>query len=54
VPALMMSAGGIAGDLHSPGEWFEPVDAWLGPQAALLTVLGLVGVDGTNVPLVKK
>jgi CubicO group peptidase (beta-lactamase class C family)/acetylornithine deacetylase/succinyl-diaminopimelate desuccinylase-like protein len=54
VPALMLSAGGIAGDLHSPGEWFEPVDAWLGPQAALLTVLGLVGVDGTNVPLMSK
>jgi tripeptide aminopeptidase len=54
VPAVMLSAGGIAGDLHSPGEWFEPVEAWLGPQATLLTVLGLVGIDGTSVPLLEK
>ena len=54
VPALMLSAGGIAGDLHSPGEWFEPVDAWVGPQAALLTVLGLVGVEGVSKPLLSE
>jgi len=54
MPALMLSAGGIAGGLHSPGEWFEPVDAWLGPQISLLTVLGLVGVEGTSVPLLSK
>lgn len=54
IPALMLSAGGRAGDLHSPGEWFEPVDAWIGPQAALLTVLGLVGVEGTTEPLLER
>jgi acetylornithine deacetylase/succinyl-diaminopimelate desuccinylase-like protein len=51
IPALMLSGGGIAGDLHSPGEWYEPVDAWAGPQAALLTVLGLAGVAGVSEPL---
>lgn len=51
IPAIMLSGGGAAGDLHSPGEWFEPTEAWLGPQAALLTVLGLVGLDGVSQPL---
>lgn len=51
IPALMLAGGGIAGDLHSPGEWFEPVDAWVGPQTTLLTVLGLVGVEGVSKPL---
>jgi CubicO group peptidase (beta-lactamase class C family)/acetylornithine deacetylase/succinyl-diaminopimelate desuccinylase-like protein len=53
VPAIMLSGGGLAGDLHSPGEWFEPKDAWVGPQVALLTVLGLVGVDGVTEPLLE-
>lgn len=51
IPAIMLSGGGIAGDLHSPGEWFEAREAWVGPQVALLTVLGLVGVDGVTAPL---
>jgi acetylornithine deacetylase/succinyl-diaminopimelate desuccinylase-like protein len=51
VPAIMLSGGGTAGDLHSPGEWFESKDAWVGPQVALLTVLGLVGVEGMTDPL---
>jgi CubicO group peptidase (beta-lactamase class C family)/acetylornithine deacetylase/succinyl-diaminopimelate desuccinylase-like protein len=53
VPAIMLSGGGLAGDLHSPGEWFDPKDAWVGPQVALLTVLGLVGVDGVTQPLLE-
>lgn len=51
IPAIMLSGGGAAGDMHSPGEWFDPTDAWVGPQAALLTVLGLVGVTGVTEPL---
>lgn len=51
IPAIMLSGGGVAGDLHSPGEWFEPTEAWAAPQAALLTVLGLVGVTGVTEPL---
>ncbi|MBL8269227.1 M20/M25/M40 family metallo-hydrolase [Steroidobacter sp.] len=54
VPAIMLSGGGVAGDLHSPGEWFEPREAWLGPQVALLTVLGLVGVQGVTEPLLEE
>lgn len=51
IPAIMLAGGGVAGDLHSPGEWYENTDAWVGPQAALLTVLGLVGVEGVTAPL---
>jgi di/tripeptidase len=54
IPALMLPAGGAAGDLHSPGEWYESLDAWLGPQTTLLTVLGLVGIDGATQPLLEK
>jgi tripeptide aminopeptidase len=53
IPAIMLSGGGIAGELHSPGEWFEPKEAWAGPQAALLTVLGLVGMEGVTEPLLE-
>jgi tripeptide aminopeptidase len=54
IPALMLPAGGAAGDLHSPGEWYESVDAWRGPQISLLTVLGLAGVEGVSEPLLEE
>ena len=31
-------------------EWYRPVDAWFGPQNALLTVLMLAGLDGVTKP----
>jgi len=51
VPALTLGGGGSSGRGHSPDEWFDPTNAYLGPQRILLTVFGLVGVDGVTAPL---
>jgi acetylornithine deacetylase/succinyl-diaminopimelate desuccinylase-like protein len=50
IPAATMNGGGIGGGAHSPGEWYEPVEGWLGPQTVLLTTLALVGVEGAIKP----
>ena len=47
------SSGGLAtcgegGGAHSPDEWFVPIDSHLGPQASLLVILGLAGIDGVS------
>lgn len=34
----------------SRNEWYKPVDAWYGPQSALLTILMLTGLDGVTQP----
>ena len=54
IPAVTLGSGGVGGGSHGPGEWFSPVNAWLGPQSTLLTVLSLVGVDGVTAPLLPK
>ena len=54
IPVAVVSAGGASEGIHSLNEWFDPTDAWLGPQKTLLALLGLVGVEGANPPLVKK
>jgi tripeptide aminopeptidase len=54
IPAITIGGGGTGGGSHSPQEWYAPVNAWLGPQRALLTVLALVGIDGANEPLLPK
>ncbi|MDR3565878.1 MAG: M20/M25/M40 family metallo-hydrolase [Negativicutes bacterium] len=51
VPAVTLGGGGQDGQNHSPGEWFDPKDAYLGPQKVFATILGLVGVDGVTKPL---
>lgn len=51
VPAITASDGGVADKAHSLDEWYEPVNAWLGPQGLLLTTLGLVGLEGGPKPL---
>jgi tripeptide aminopeptidase len=50
IPAVTVSGGGEGGNWHSRSEWYRPVEAWLGPQSALLTVLTLAGLDGTSKP----
>ena len=45
IPAVTLGGGGEGGNWHSRNEWYKPVDAWMGPQNALLTALMLVGVD---------
>ncbi|MDP9171384.1 MAG: M20/M25/M40 family metallo-hydrolase [Acidobacteriota bacterium] len=39
IPAITMGAGGREGNAHSLDEWYEPADAWKGPQTVLLTIL---------------
>ena len=51
IPAITISGGGDSGGAHSPEEWFAPVDSHLGPQAALLNLLTLVGVAGVSEPV---
>ena len=50
IPAITIGGGGEGGNWHSRNEWYRPVDAWLGPQNALLTVLVLTGLDGVTRP----
>jgi acetylornithine deacetylase/succinyl-diaminopimelate desuccinylase-like protein len=54
VPAVTLGGGGESDGWHSLNEWFKPTDAYLGPQNALLTVLGLVGLDGVCQPLLDR
>jgi len=53
IPAATLSGGGRGDKFHSLEEWYEPVNSWLGPQAVLLTVLTLVGVEGVSEPLLQ-
>lgn len=39
IPALTLGGGGRADNHHSLDEWYEPVDAWKGPQTVLLTII---------------
>jgi tripeptide aminopeptidase len=40
IPAITMPGGGRSNNAHSLDEWFEPENAWQGPQILLLTLLG--------------
>ena len=50
IPAVTIGGGGEGGNWHSRNEWYKPVDAWMGPQNALLTMLVLTGLDGVSKP----
>ena len=51
IPAICLGGGGRGGNAHSPDEWYENIDAHLGPQSIFLTILGLAGVHGICEPL---
>ena len=51
VPAVTIGGGGVDGRNHSPDEWYDPANAYLGPQKIFLTILGLAGIDGISQPL---
>jgi tripeptide aminopeptidase len=51
IPAVTIGGGGEGGNWHSRNEWYRPVDAYFGPQNALLTVLVLAGLDGVSKPV---
>ncbi len=54
IPAVTLSGGGVGGGSHSPGEWYTPLNAWVGVHSVLLTALGLVGIEGVSEPLLAK
>lgn len=54
IPAITVGGGGKEDNNHSPSEWFDPTNAYLGPQRIFLTILGLSGIDGTTKPLLPK
>ena len=54
VPATTLGGGGKEGFNHNVKEWYEPVDAWQGPQLTFLTSLVLVGVVGVTEPILEK
>ena len=54
VPATTLGGGGKEGFNHNVKEWYEPVDAYQGPQLAFLTSLVLVGVAGVTEPILEK
>jgi len=39
IPAITLGGGGKSGNAHSLREWYEPANAWKGPQTVLLTIL---------------
>jgi tripeptide aminopeptidase len=50
IPAVTIGGGGEGGNWHSRSEWYRSVDAYFGPQNALLTILVLSGLDGVTKP----
>ena len=54
IPAIIIGGGGKTGGFHALSEWIDVTDAWKGAQNALMTVLGLVGVQGVSEPLLAK
>ncbi len=51
IPAINVGGGGIGKLGHSTAEWFDPTDAYIGTQVTLLSILGMVGIDGVSQPL---
>ena len=54
IPAIVIGGGGKTGGFHAMDEWIDLTDAWKGAQNSLVTVLGLVGVQGVSQPLLEK
>ena len=54
IPAIRLCGGGAEGNNHSLDEWYDPANAYRGPQKVFLTLLGLVGVAGVSEPLLAK
>ena len=53
IPATIIGGGVKTGGFHALSEWIDVTDAWKGAQNSLVTVLGLVGVDGVSAPLLE-
>ena len=53
IPAITIGRGGKEGGVHTVHEWFEPVDAWLGPQRDFILMLMLAGYEDEYEPAIK-
>ncbi len=54
IPALTIGRGGKTDNQHSRDEWFDPTDAYVGPQRHFLMMLGLAGIEGASRPMLVK
>jgi tripeptide aminopeptidase len=54
IPAVTLGGGGNFGGIHTLNEYFDPTDAYFGAQKILLTILGLVGLNGTSQSILQK
>lgn len=54
IPAVTLGGGGNHGGVHTLEEYFDPTDAFYGPQKILLTVLALAGLKDIQEPLLEK
>ncbi|AGX04961.1 MULTISPECIES: M20/M25/M40 family metallo-hydrolase [Bacillus] len=51
IPAVTLGGGGSFGGIHTLEEYFDPQDAYYGPQAIFLCILGLTGIKGISSPV---
>jgi len=54
IPAIIIGGGGKSAGSHALSESIDVTDAWKGAQNSLVTVLGLVGVQGVTPGLLPK
>jgi tripeptide aminopeptidase len=54
IPAAVVGAGGYSQGIHSPDEWFDPANAYLGASKTLLAIVGLAGLEGVSKPMLEK
>ena len=54
IPAIIIGGGGKSAGFHALSESIDVTDAWKGAQNSLVTVLGLVGVQGVSPALLPK
>lgn len=54
IPAIIIGGGGKAAGFHALSESIDVTDAWKGAQNSLVTVLGLVGVQGVSPALLPR
>ena len=54
IPAITVGCGGRSGGAHTEQEWFDPKNAYQGPQKNLLMVMAMVGIDGVQAPMMLK
>lgn len=54
IPAITVGRGGEEAGIHTVQEWYEPKDAWLGPQRDILLLILLAGMEEVCDPVIRK